>query len=171
MVLLDLSVAFHTIGSSILLNTMQTHLGISGTALRWFRSYMCECTQRVMVGSDSSANFPLRFGAPEGSFLGPALFTVSKAPSQILMKKYCVQYHKSADDLVCVTDSPNLPDARERTVKQLTDYIDDVVAWMISRELKVNGIKTEFLVLLGPQQLRSMVDQKILRWTAPSSGL
>ena len=53
-----------------------------------------------------------------------------------------------------VTDSPNLPDARERTVKQLTDFIDDVVAWMISGKLKLNGIKTEFLVLLSPQQLK-----------------
>ena len=154
-VLLDLSVAFHTIAFSILLDTMQTYLGISGTALCWFRSCVCERTQRVMIRSDSSADFPLRFGAPEGSVLGPVLFTVSTAPLQILMEKHCVQYHKSADDLQgYVTDSPNLPDARERTVKQLTDFIDNIVAWMISGKLKLNGIKTEFLVLLSPQQLK-----------------
>ena len=134
---------------------MQTHLGMSGTAFSWFRSYMCERTQHVMIGSDWSADFPLRFGAPERSVLGPALFTVSTAPLQILTKKHCVQQHKSADDLqVYVTDSPNLPHARERTVKQLTDFIDDVVPWMISGKLKLNGMKTEFLVLLSPQQLK-----------------
>ena len=95
------------------------------------------------------------FGTPEGSVLGPVLFTVSTAPLQILTKKHCFQHHKSADDLqVYVTDSPNLPHARERTVKQLTDFIDDVVPWMISGKLKLNGMKTEFLVLLSPQQLK-----------------
>ena len=106
---------------------------------------MCERTQHAMISSDSSADFPLRFGAPEGSVLGPVLFTVSTAVLQILMKKHCVQHHKSGDDLkVYVTDYPNLPHARERTVKQLADFIDDVVSWMIGGKLKLNGIKTEF---------------------------
>ena len=151
---------------------MDTHIGNSGTALSWFRSYMCERTQRVMIDSDSSADFPLRFGVLEESDLGPLLFTVSTAPLQILMKKHSVQYHKSADDLqVYVTDSPSLQDDRERAAKQLTDFIDDVVTWMISRKLKLNGSKTEFLVLLSPQQLKKYGRPEILWWTARSSGL
>ena len=121
-VLLDLSVAFHTIGSSILLDTMQTHLDMSGTAFSWFRSYMCERTQHVMISSDSSADFPLRFGAPKGSVLGPVLFTVSTAPLQILMKKHRVQYHKSADDLqVYVIDSPT-PAPCPRAYRETTHW-------------------------------------------------
>ena len=38
-------------------------------------------------------------------------------------------------------------------MKQLTDVIDDVVTLMSSRKLKLNGIKTGFLVVFSPQQL------------------
>ena len=50
-------------------------------------------------------------------------------------------------------------------------FIDNVVAWMISRKLKLNGIKTEFLVLLNPQQLKKYGRRDILWWTALSWDL
>ena len=130
---------------------MGPHLGILGSAVSWFRSYMCERTQLVMAGSGSSADIPLRFDVPQGSVLGLLLFMVYTAPLQILMKKHCVQYHKFADDLQAyVTYSPNRLGDHEHAVKQLFDLINDVVACTISRKL----IKTEFLVLLSPQQLK-----------------
>ena len=50
---------------------------MNGKALDWFMSYLADCVQRVAVnGGVSSSTFPLKQGIPQGSHLGPMLFTV-----------------------------------------------------------------------------------------------
>ena len=97
--LLDLSAAFDTIDESILLKTMNGHLGISGSALTWFSSYMSDRTQRVQTGSDTSDERPFRNDVPQGSVLGPLLFTVYTTPMHDILKRHAVEYYKFADDL------------------------------------------------------------------------
>ena len=79
-VLLDLSSAFDTVNAAILLETMHSHLGISGAALAWFSSYISGRTQRVRIGTDASEERAVKYGVPRGSVLGPLLFTVYTAP-------------------------------------------------------------------------------------------
>jgi len=55
LVLLDLSAAFDTIDHAILLERLKEIHGISGDALLWMASYLCQRYQQVIIGEDASA--------------------------------------------------------------------------------------------------------------------
>ena len=74
--MLDLSAAFDTIDQVQLLQVLHTEFGIEGRALSWFRSYLDDRTQRVKIGPHSSCYTPLECGVPQGSVLGPVMFTL-----------------------------------------------------------------------------------------------
>lgn len=80
LVLLDLSAAFDTIDHSILLHRLEKVVGIQGVALQWLSSYLKDRTFSVSIGSVSSRPVPLSCGVPQGSILGPLLFTLYILP-------------------------------------------------------------------------------------------
>ena len=97
LVLLDLSAAFDTIDHGILLQRLH-NLGVRGSALTWFRSYLSERTQAVLVKGVRSDKRKLNYGVPQGSVLGPILFTVYTIPLGAIARKYNLRYHLYADD-------------------------------------------------------------------------
>ncbi len=74
LVLLDLSAAFNTIDQNILLNRLENFVGISGSALAWFKSYLSDHHQFVAVNEEVSYRSQVQYGVPQGSVLGLLLF-------------------------------------------------------------------------------------------------
>ena len=83
LVLLDLSAAFDTVNHDILLRRLETTFGITDTALRWFSSYLGNRSQRIVFGDGVSESFYLACGVPQGSCLGPLLFTLYAVVSAV----------------------------------------------------------------------------------------
>ena len=71
-VFIDLKKAFDLVDHECLLFKLK-HYGVRGSSLDWFRNYLTTRTQRVQFGNDMSSTQAIRFGAPQGSILGPLL--------------------------------------------------------------------------------------------------
>jgi len=76
LVLLDLSAAFDTIDHTILLQRLTETLGIKKKALAWFSSYLQNRSNAICIDSKFSEQSDIVYGVPQGSVLGPILFTI-----------------------------------------------------------------------------------------------
>ena len=74
-VFMDMSKVFHSINHDMLLFKLRS-LGVSPSALEWFKSYLKGRYQYVRIGDVVSQSLRVGYGVPQGSILGPALFTV-----------------------------------------------------------------------------------------------
>ena len=88
LVLLDLSAAFDTVDHSILLHRLEHVIGIKGTALGWFKSYLSDRFQFVHVHDISSTQTRVCCGVPQGSVLGPILFTLYMLPLGKIIQRH-----------------------------------------------------------------------------------
>ena len=76
LLLLDLSAAFDTVDINRLIEILYSEIGIRGTALNWFCSFLRNRKMRVKINDTYSEVFELQFGVPQGSVLGPLLFNI-----------------------------------------------------------------------------------------------
>ena len=96
--LLDLSAAFDTIDHTILLDRLHKWFGISGLALNWFSSYLSDRSQQIKLEDTFSSPVQLSFGVPQGSVLGPVLFSLYTTPLSTVIQGHSIPHHLYADD-------------------------------------------------------------------------
>ncbi len=161
LILLDLSAAFDTLDHGILLNRLQ-QIGIQGCVLSWFVSYLKDRTFSVETGKYYSSCAPVLYGVPQGSILGPVLFSLYMLPLYAIFRKHNVSYHCYADDTQCYVPL-HLNDVS--SLQCLFDCLRDVKQWMSANFLQLNESKTEVL-LFGSSASTEVVASKM----GPLSG-
>uniref|UniRef100_A0A3B3DTT0 Reverse transcriptase domain-containing protein n=1 Tax=Oryzias melastigma TaxID=30732 RepID=A0A3B3DTT0_ORYME len=144
LVLLDLSAAFDTVDHPILLSRLHGMVGITGTALNWFKSYLTDRDFIVKLNDFSSEKHRLTCGVPQGSILGPTLFNLYMLPLGDVIRRHGINFHSYADDTqLYVAMSPD----DMGPMDSLLNCILDIKKWMGENFLQLNQDKTEVLVI------------------------
>ncbi len=158
LVLIDLSAAFDTIDHDILFNRLETKFRITGEALEWHRSYLSMRKQCVFLNrSVRSEESILRYGVPQGSCLGPVLFTEYASTLFDIIHRHLENVHGYADDhQLYVSFSPKSTALQQSAIACMEDCLSDVKQWMLANKLKMNDGKTEFILIGSRQQLEKV---------------
>ena len=153
--LLDLSAAFDTIDHTILLDRLNVYYGLSELALGWFKSYLSGRTHSVKVGSTLSHPAVLHYGVPQGSVLGPIIYSLYINPiGSIIHSHSSIDYHFYADDtqLYITLSLENF----SHSIQKLKNCLNDIQNFMFANKLKLNPDKTEF-ILIGSRKNRNQL--------------
>ena len=159
LVLLDLSAAFDTIDHDILSNRLQTCFGISDAAFALLSSYLSCRSQSVIIGQEHSSEIPLLRGVPQGSVLGPLLFSLYTTPLSYVLEDASIQFHFYADDTQLYI-SFSCSDS-DQSLAKLSSVLDQVYSWSCTNRLSVNPAKTEYLLIGTPQQRAKITNSSV----------
>ena len=93
LVLLDGSSAFDLVSHSKLVERLEKQFAVTGKALDWISSYISGRKQRVVIGDlslDGVVSEPeiIKQGVPQGSVLGPLIFTLYVTPIGDICRKH-----------------------------------------------------------------------------------
>ena len=138
---LDMSKAFDKVPHHKLLLSLAA-VGVSGPLLQWFKSYLSNRTQTVVLSGHSSSSIPVKSGVPQGSILGPLLFIIyanSLAQLNLSPESSIILY---ADDILLYRAVSSSHDG-----VLLQQDVDAISAWIKASGLAINPSKSTLLVI------------------------
>jgi hypothetical protein len=154
LVLLDFTKAFGSMDHDLLIDKLIHHYGLSDSSVAWFRSYLAGRSQSVRFEGRSSGWRDISSGVPEGSILGPLLFSlfINNISDGLLFSKY----HIYADDCQVYHSFP--VSKMETGLAELNHDLSILNNWSRLNGLRLNAAKTQVLVCGKPRDVRPLKD-------------
>ena len=148
LVFLDFSAAFDTIDHDILLKRLKFNFGINHKALDWFSSYLQHRSYKVKINNTLSDGTKLNYGVPQGSILGPILFSLYITEINNIISSHNLSCHFYADDIQIYLKCDNNTD-----FKNLINCLEQINEWTSCNYLRLNSSKTKIMAVY-PQNYR-----------------
>lgn len=143
LVLLDHSKAFDTVDHNLLISKLKHFFNFSNTSSQLIRSYLGNRSQSVYLKNEVSDALPVVRGVPQGSILGPLLFSCysNDLPHNLM---HC-KIHMYADDvqLYLGTRACSL----DEVVSRINTDLENVQVWASANGLCLNPSKSKCLVI------------------------
>ena len=153
-VFVDLQKAFDTVNHDILPSKLDYYV-INGIANEWLRSYLTNRCQSVRLGDVCSDEMNINCGVPQGSILGPLLFTIYINDMHKAFDKCLVHHFADDTNLLYADENPkNLQKVMDKELKVL-------VEWLRANRLSLNVGKTEFIIFRPPR--KTLNDRIVLK--------
>ena len=143
LVLLDHSKAFDSVNHDILCKKIYNNFYFSSTASSLIRTYLSDRYQSVSVGEAVSTPMLVSKGVPQGSILGPLLFTlyINDLPNCLLHS----DIHIYADDVQVYMNC-------KKDCAKLNEDLDRIYHWASSNGLYLNPTKSKGLIITQRNQ-------------------
>lgn len=139
-VMLDLSAAFDLIDHDLLLDKLRCY-GFEKCAIQWIHSYLTDRKFNVLFNGSYSDTKVLRCGVPQGSCLGPLLFSIFINDLSFILKRATIALY--ADDLTIFLS--DYDSTRLNTV--LNNELQLIEKWNRVNKLKINVGKSKCMML------------------------
>ena len=152
--LVDLRKAFDLVDHDILLQLL-SECGCSERSLQWFKSYLSDREQFVSIQNKKSGVRNVSVGVPQGSILGPLLFTILINNLPRAVNKASVFMY--ADDTTISVSGTS----RQEIEVQLNDVLKEVYDWTAKNKLLMNLKKTKVMMIGTKQRCSKLSDTNL----------
>lgn len=144
LILLDMSAAFDTVDHRLLIEDL-SRIGINGICQKWFDSYLKNRKQQVLLKNSLSDEININTGVPQGSILGPILFTIYINEIKNIFINHDIRYHIYADDIQFYIDF--YANDIDNICIRINNLVQDIKGWLQKKFLMLNKKKTECILI------------------------
>ena len=148
-VYLDIKKAFDTVNHDILLKKLEMY-GLGESALALLRNYLTDRTQKCNLQGMLSKQRKITCGIPQGSILGPLLFTIYINDLPNCLKHTTPRMF--ADDTSLTAAGETLNEIEKRANEDLKN----VRNWLSANKLNLNIAKTEYVLIGSRYRINSL---------------
>ena len=137
-IFLDLKKAFDVCSHDILLKKLKK-LGIEGSALDWFSSYLLNRKQKVGISGNLSSESIINISVLQGTTLGPILFLCY---INDIFTATSLTTFLFADDTSCLAENKCLNDL----INYVNTELQKLANWFRANKMAVNISKTKYII-------------------------